>query len=131
MSGRLRRAFLGLLKRSLNPYAIRRAETGRGPYSVIRHVSRRSGRVYAAPVLLAERPDGLVAERTYGDTVNWYRNIVAGGGEVLHRGRRYRIAGVEPLSTDAGLRAFGGIRAAALRLLRRKEFRLLRVQPLD
>lgn len=131
MAGRVRRAFLRTLNRTLNPLAIRVAETGRGPFSLIRHTGRRTGRAYTAPVMLADHPDGLVTELTYGDTVDWYRNIVAGGGEVLHGGRRYRIIAVESFPTDAGLRAFGGARAALLRMLRRRQFRLLRVEPLD
>jgi deazaflavin-dependent oxidoreductase (nitroreductase family) len=120
-----------VLRRTLNPLAIRAARSGRGPFSLIRHVGRSSGRAYEAPVILAEHPDGLVAELTYGESVNWYRNIVAGGGEVLHRGRRYRIVSVAPLASDEGLRAFGGPQAAVLRMLRRREFRLLRVDPLS
>jgi deazaflavin-dependent oxidoreductase (nitroreductase family) len=125
----LRRRFLKVLNRTLNPLTLRAARSGRGPFSLVRHTGRKSGRVFEAPLLLAEHPDGLVAELTYGDSVNWYRNVVAGGGEVVHRGRTYRIDSVEPLPTADGLRAFGGFREAVLRMLRRDEFRLLRVSP--
>jgi deazaflavin-dependent oxidoreductase (nitroreductase family) len=129
MAGAFRRGFLRVVNRTLNPLTLRAARSGRGPFSLVRHTGRRTGRVYEAPVILAEHPDGLVAELTYGDRVNWYRNIVAGGGEVVHRGRTFRILAVEPLPADDGLRAFGGFRAAVLRMLRRHEFRLLRVEP--
>jgi len=129
VAGRLRERYLALLKRTLNPLTLRAARRGRGPFSLVRHTGRRTGRVFEAPVVLAERPDGLVAELTYGDRVNWYRNIVAGGGEIVHRGRTYRILSVETLPAEEGLRAFGGFRGLLLRMLRRHEFRLIRVDP--
>ncbi|MGP3534444.1 nitroreductase family deazaflavin-dependent oxidoreductase [Microbacterium sp. RD1] len=130
MASRLRRAYLRLLNRTLNPITLRAARRGRGPFSLIRHVGRKTGRVYEAPVILADSAGGLVAELTYGDTVNWYRNIRHGGGEVVHRGRPYRIVSVEPLEREAGLRAFSPVQRTVLRMLRRREFRLLRVAPM-
>lgn len=56
------------------------ARSTHGPFSLIRHVGRKSGRTYETPVILAKAPEGFIAELTYGDEVNWYRNIVAAGG---------------------------------------------------
>lgn len=120
-----------MLNRTLNPLTLRLARAGRGPFSLVRHIGRRSGRTFEAPLILAERPDGFVAELTYGESVNWYRNVAGGGGEIVHRRHRFRIAGVEPLSADEGLAAFGGFPALVLRVLRRREFRLLRVERID
>jgi deazaflavin-dependent oxidoreductase (nitroreductase family) len=128
--GRFKDGFLRVLNRTLNPLTLRAARSGRGPFTLVRHVGRKSGRTYEAPIIVAERSDGFVAELTYGDGVNWYRNLLAGGGEIEHRGRTYRVTAVEPLSREDGLRAFGGFRAVVLRMLRRHEFRLLRVDPL-
>ena len=127
--GRFKKAFLGVLHRTLNPVALRIARTGRGPFSIVRHIGRKTGRTYETPVILTGSAEGLVSELTYGDQVYWYRNIVRAGGEILHRGRMYRVLAVEPLSTEAGLRAYGRARRAVLRLLRRREFRLIRVEP--
>ncbi|MCR2764546.1 nitroreductase family deazaflavin-dependent oxidoreductase [Microbacterium sp. zg.B48] len=126
--GRVKTAYLHVLNRTLNPIALGLAKRGRGPFSVIRSVGRRSGRTFETPVILAESSDGLVAELTYGDRVNWYRNILHGGGHVIHRGRTYRIVSVEPLSAEAGLAAYGPAPAAILRVLHRREFRLIRVE---
>lgn len=125
---RLRHGFLWLLKNSLNRLTTRLALAGVGPFSLVRHVGRRSGRSYRTPLILARVPAGFVAELTYGPRVDWLRNIRAGGGTVLHRGREYPITGVEPWPAEAGLRAFGQPAASVLRLLRREEFRLLRVE---
>jgi deazaflavin-dependent oxidoreductase (nitroreductase family) len=125
--GRFKTAYLKVLNRTLNPLTLRAAHSGRGPFSLVEHVGRRTGRTYEAPVILARVPEGFVTELTYGPDVNWYRNIVAGGGRVLYRGEWFRIVAVEPYAVRAGLRAFGPPASWVLRLLRRREFRLLRV----
>jgi len=122
--------FLKLLNRTLNPITLRAAHRGRGPFSLVEHVGRTSGRTFEAPLILARVPEGFVAELTYGDRVNWYRNLIAaGGGRVLWRGEWFEVTGVEPYGTAAGLRAFGPPASWVLRVLRRREFRLLRVEP--
>jgi hypothetical protein len=65
MAGHLRRRFLWTLKNTLNRLTTRAARSGRGVFSLIRHVGRRSGRTYETPVILAEVPGGFVAELTY------------------------------------------------------------------
>ncbi len=130
MSGRAQRVLLRVLKHTLNPLALRAARSGRGPFSVVRHVGRRSGRVYETPLILARVDGGFVAELTYGTGVSWYRNVVAAAGcVVVHRGTEHRIDRVETFSRDDGLAAFGYPAALVLRLLRRKEFRLLHEAP--
>lgn len=129
--GRFKRWWLGFIQRRLNPLTLRMARSGRGPFSLVRHVGRKSGRTFEAPLILADSADGIVAELTYGTGVNWYRNVLAGGGELLHRGRWYQILTVEPLTTADGLRAFGRVKGLVLRMLRRHEFRLLRVEHQD
>ncbi len=126
-TSRFKRGFLWLLKHSVNRVATRVAETGRGPFSLVRHVGRKTGKVYETPLILAEVPDGFVAELTYGEDVAWYRNAMAAGGCVLIvNGREHRIDAIEPYPTQAGLRAFGRARGMVLKALHRSEFRLLR-----
>lgn len=125
--GRLKRGWLRVLQHTLNPLALRMARRGVGPFSLVRHVGRKSGRTFETPLILARVPGGFVAELTYGPEVNWYRNLVAKGrGTVMWRGRAFAVGPVEPMTTDAGLRAFGPPASWLLRLLRRHEFRLLR-----
>ncbi|MEJ3406062.1 nitroreductase family deazaflavin-dependent oxidoreductase [Rathayibacter sp. YIM 133350] len=129
MAGRVKRSFLWLLKHTLNRLTLRLARAGRGPFSLIRHVGRKSGKTYETPVILARVPEGFVAELTYGPEVSWYRNIVAAGGcEVLSHRAVYRIVAVEPYGAEEGIRAFGNPAALVLRLLKRHEFRLLRME---
>lgn len=129
--GPIKRWWLGFIHRRLNPATLAMARAGRGPFSLVRHVGRKSGRTFEAPLVLADAPEGIIAELTYGPEVNWFRNVLAGGGEILHRGRWYRITGVEPYPTDRGRRAFGRFRSLILVILRRHDFRLLRVEAID
>lgn len=125
-ASRIKRRYLWLLKNTLNRVTLRAARSGRGPFSLVRHVGRTTGTVYETPLILARRDDGFVTELTYGDDVAWYRNIVAAGDcVVVHRGVEHDVDRIEPCSTRDGLRAFGYPRALILRLLRRHEFRLL------
>ncbi|MBS1883366.1 MAG: nitroreductase family deazaflavin-dependent oxidoreductase [Actinobacteria bacterium] len=123
----VRDRYLWLLKNTLNRVTTRAARNGRGPFSLIRHVGRKSGRTFETPVVLAPVPEGFVAELTYGDGVNWYRNIVAAGGcVVVFGGEEHRIIAVETIGAAAGRAAFPPFRRALLTLLHRQEFRLLR-----
>jgi deazaflavin-dependent oxidoreductase (nitroreductase family) len=126
----VRERWLWTIGHTLNKGTIRLAKWGHGPFWVIRHVGRRSGRTYEAPVILARAPEGFVAELTYGDTVDWYRNAVAAGGCVVVRGgREWRIDGVAPYDSERGRAAYPIPARWVLRLLRRSDFRLLRVAP--
>jgi deazaflavin-dependent oxidoreductase (nitroreductase family) len=125
-ASRVKSRYLWMLSNTLNRATRRAARSGHGPFSLIRHVGRKTGKAYETPVMLARTADGFVAELTYGPDVAWYRNIVAAGQcAVVYKGAEYAIDRIEPCSAQDGLRAFGHPRALILRLLRRREFRLL------
>lgn len=124
----MRRRFLWLLKNTLNRATTRLARAGHGPFSLIRHVGRTSGRIYETPVILARVPEGFVAELTYGDDVNWYRNIVAAGGcVVVYKGDEYRVDRIEPCSVERGRCAYRAPARFVLRATARHDFRVLHV----
>lgn len=125
----VRRRFLQLLSRTVNPLALRLAHTGRGPFAELSHVGRRTGTTYRTPLILARVDDGFVAELTYGDQVSWYRNLRANGrGEVLVGGVRYEVAGIDDYPSAAGLAAYPLPARTILKILRRRQFRLIRVE---
>jgi deazaflavin-dependent oxidoreductase (nitroreductase family) len=125
-ASRLKRSYLWVLSNTLNRATRRAARSGRGPFSLVRHVGRKTGRTYETPVILARTPDGFVAELTYGPEVAWFRNVVAAGQcVVVYQGVEHHIDRIEPCSVQEGLRAFGYPRALVLRVLRRHEFRVL------
>jgi deazaflavin-dependent oxidoreductase (nitroreductase family) len=124
----LRERGLWLLKNTLNRVTGPMARAGIGPFSLVRHVGRTSGRSYETPVILARDPEGFIAELTYGDRVNWYRNIVAAGScEVVSRGRAYHIGSIGPCTAERGRGAYPAPLRAVLTLLKRDDFRLLRL----
>lgn len=126
----MRSAWFWLLKNTLNRLTVRLARAGAGPFALVRHVGRRSGQPYETPLLLARHGADFVAELTYGPNVDWHRNVVAAGRcQVVAGGVTYEIDGIAPLPAADGLRAFGNPAALVLRLLRRRDFRLLRVAP--
>jgi deazaflavin-dependent oxidoreductase (nitroreductase family) len=123
---RIRRGFFAVLGKTINPLAMRMARSGRGPFCIVSHVGRRTGRTYETPLIVAAVADGFIAELTYGPNVSWYRNAVAAGGCVLIvGGAEHRIDAITPYSAEDGLRAFGYPRALVLKVLRRREFRHL------
>ena len=127
MSARtVRERFLWVLKHTLNPLTARLARSRFGPFSLIRHVGRKSGRIYETPLILARVPDGFIAELTYGDRVDWYRNAVAGGAVVVvHAGTEFPITRIDTCPAERGLRAYSAPFRWILKATGRNEFRLL------
>ncbi len=123
------RAWLSVIKHTINPLALRAARGGRGPFFLVEYVGRRTGTRYESPLILAEVDGGLVAELTYGENVAWYRNAIAAGGRcVIRRGSQtFEIDRIEPMDAAAGLAAFGPPQNVVLRVLHRTEFWLLHV----
>jgi hypothetical protein len=73
--------------------------------------------------------DGFVAELTYGENVNWYRNTAAGGCVVVFHGREYTVTQIQPCSRERGLNAYPAPFRLILKAGGRKELRLLRTSP--
>jgi hypothetical protein len=122
----MRSAWFRFLGRTLNPVALRGAYSGRGPFSAIRHVGRKTGTVYETPIIVAPIDGGYVAELTYGRGVSWYRNAIAAGRcTLIHDGREIEIDAITDLDAATGLRAYGAPRSWILRLLRRRDFLFL------
>jgi deazaflavin-dependent oxidoreductase (nitroreductase family) len=78
-----------------------------GPFAIIRHVGRRSGKPYETTIMVWRIGESFVIALTYGPEVDWYRNLLAaGGGKVFWHRRTYTIGKPEPIDADAALTAF-------------------------
>lgn len=79
-----RRIFLNYVrhfnKHILNRIVLWLAYKGIGPYSVVTHRGRRSGRIYKTPVLASHVEDQIYIPLPYGDQVDWLRNVIAQSG---------------------------------------------------
>jgi deazaflavin-dependent oxidoreductase (nitroreductase family) len=120
---RIRERLLILLKHTLNPLTRRLARTAHGPFAIIQHVGRRSGKQYETPIILGRAADGFVLELTYGPNVDWYKNVQAAGGCTLiwHR-KTYRISKLELLIAERGRSAFPLPARLILRLIKAQHF---------
>src|SRR5258708_3091507 len=79
----------------------------RGPFALIRHTGRRSGKVYETPIMVQPKDDSFVIALTYGADVDWYRNVLAAGHASLRwHGREYTLEKPEPLSAQTALPLF-------------------------
>jgi deazaflavin-dependent oxidoreductase (nitroreductase family) len=112
-----------VLKHTLNRLTVRAAKGKGGPFALVRHVGRKSGKSYETPIIVQPTSGGLVIELTYGDQVDWYRNVRAAGGcRILLHGTEWVITGFEPMDATAGRAAFTPAQQLILRILRRKHF---------
>ena len=127
---RLRHGLLIVLKYTLNPLTRRLARSSLGPFAIVRHVGRRSGKRYETPIIVAPITDDFVIELTYGPEVDWHKNVVAAGGcTVLWHGQPFVIDTIESLDTELGRAAFSPPQQLILRLLRRTHFEKMTFQP--
>src|SRR5450631_3055112 len=63
-----------------------------GPFALVQHIGRRSGKPYETPIMIEPIQEDFVIALTYGESVDWYRNVQAAGHcSVLWHGRIYTL----------------------------------------
>jgi deazaflavin-dependent oxidoreductase (nitroreductase family) len=95
------------------------------PFMIIEHRGRRSGKRYGTPVIGFFEPggDSIVVVLTYGEQVDWLKNLAAaGGGIVRFRGHDYPVGHPIVVSGLDQTRAIPRIMRSFLRLLRVSQF---------
>lgn len=96
-----------VLKYTLNPLTRRLARSPFGPFALVRHIGRKSGKSYETPIIVAPFGSDFVIELTYGPEVDWYKNVMAAGKcVIIRRGHEYAIDKIEPMDTKTGRAAF-------------------------
>jgi deazaflavin-dependent oxidoreductase (nitroreductase family) len=108
------------------------ASSSRGPFAVIYHVGRRSGKPYETTIMVWPMEDGFVIALTYGPEVDWYRNILAAGHcTLLWHGRVYALEKPEPLAAQTALLAFPQFLRPILRRSGTQDFVSMRYQGVE
>ena len=112
-----------ILKHTLNRVTLRAARSGRGPFSIVTSVGRKTGKTYETPIIVQPTQGGFMIELTYGDQVQWYKNVRAAGHCVItYRKVEHEIVGFEPVDAETGIAAFSPGQQRILSTLRRSHF---------
>src|SRR5262245_58911513 len=62
------------------------------PLAVMNHKGRKSGKEYETPIMAFRTQDGFAIILTYGQDVDWLKNVLAAGRcELLYRRRWYAL----------------------------------------
>lgn len=86
------------------------------PLAVLRHVGRKSGRHYRAPVLAFHDEKGFVIPMPYGRDVGWAKNLMAAERcTLVQGGRRWRLQEPRIVDFDAAESDLPGILRPVLR----------------
>lgn len=110
-------------KRVLNRVMMKFAGSARSPLAIVRHRGRRSGKIYQTPVILGPVPGGFVFALTYGDHVDWYRNILAAGEcAVVWRGKEYELEEPQVIGVEEALPAFAPPSRVMLKIMDIRQF---------
>jgi len=76
----------------------------KGPFSVLCHKGRHSGRTYRTPVLASYVNDTIIIPLSYGENVDWLRNVLAQGGcEIIRKNKRIGAANPEVIDPAVAL----------------------------
>ena len=62
-------------------------------FGILKHLGRKSGRVYRTPVNVFRASNGFIIALTYSSQSEWVKNVLAAGGcELRTRGKNYQLS---------------------------------------
>lgn len=106
-----------LNRRVTNPMAARVAG-GRGPFSMVVHVGRNSGKTYRTPVTVFVDGATYRIALTYGPDADWVRNVTAAGEFWLeHQRTLVKLSDLEIVDASDATAHVPGVVRAALRTI--------------
>ena len=118
------------VKHFVNPLLRNFAHASHGPFALLRHVGRRSGKTYEIPIMVWPLEDGFVIVLTYGPHVDWLRNLQAAGqGSLLWHKQEYVFRKPEPIDAKTAEPALPPFLKQVLRLRGAHDFVKLSSQP--
>jgi deazaflavin-dependent oxidoreductase (nitroreductase family) len=99
-------------------------------YGLVEHTGRKSGKSYRVPVNVFSTQGGFVIVLFYGRDSDWVRNILAaGGGQMVHRGKRYVLANPQLVNGTEGRKLLPRPIRFAMRLARADDVLRLTATP--
>lgn len=85
-------------------------------YGLIRHVGRRSGRLYSTPVVVRRAGDDIFVPLPFGERTDWYRNAVAASGvRATWKGEEHWLASPTVVETTSARAAFNPLMRGLMR----------------
>ncbi|HST04928.1 MAG TPA: nitroreductase family deazaflavin-dependent oxidoreductase [Chloroflexia bacterium] len=103
-----------------------------GPFGVIHHAGRRSQKPYETVLMVWSFEQGFVIALTYGNDVDWLRNIRAAGGCAIYWHRNlYKCGPPEALETSKGMLALPGFARAILQMQGVRDFVWMKILNTD
>jgi deazaflavin-dependent oxidoreductase (nitroreductase family) len=121
--------------RSFNKHVLNRvtrylARAPFGPFALVRHVGRRTCKVYETPIMVERVSDGFLVALTYGPEVDWYLNVVAAGHcTLVWHGRTASLGPPQPVSPDDALKVFPGFERMVLQRRGTRDFVRMAMRP--
>ena len=107
MRGSIQNA-LRLFTRAMRPLALRSAGKEGSATSIIRHVGRRSGRMYETPVIAAQHDDSFLIALPYGQRTDWLKNVLSeGSATIVTSGHTYEVNQPEVIPMAEATACFG------------------------
>ena len=115
-------------KRYLNHLTLKIARTKHGPFAIVQHKGRRSGKSYETPIIVRRVPEGVVFALTYGPGVDWYQNILASGEcSLIFHGNKLKLDSPQTISAQEGINAFPFPFNAILKAVKKEHFFKMRL----
>lgn len=116
------RSFARFNRKYANP-VIRQFAGSFGPLTLVTHHGRRTGRVFATPVMSFATDDGLVIAVVYGPSSDWVKNVLASPRvEVKRRGQSRQYESARLVERDEGLHLVPAIVRGTFRTLGVRHF---------
>lgn len=104
------------------------AGTNIGPFSKLIHKGRKSGKNFHTPVVATFIGDTVIIPLSYGEHVDWLRNILAAGGcEIIYRKKIITATKPEVVTGEVALSLLPGKRRKIFERFKLEKFLKLQV----
>ncbi len=113
-----------------NHFTLFVARRGVGPFSVVVHRGRRSGRRYQTPVMASHIGETVIVPLTYGTHVDWLQNILAEGGcEIIWKKRTSKAIEPEVIDLESAVKDLPAKRSNFFQRFDINRFLRMRLEP--